>query len=240
MILRGTPGKIPPDLASELGVEGGEVPETADIADRRLQSWQQMDPWCAPLVVAGPHETFDFTKGYDPGRKLTARYGFGRYDEDRVGMYEAPLFKNEGEGEMRTVHMGLDVGAAEGTPIFAPVNCQIWGAANLANEGDYGGTLVLQAQWDTFDLFMLLGHLSKATTSRWKSGDRVEKGDLLGWLGGPRENGGWNPHLHWQLSWLKPLRVDLPGAVRPRHRDWARRVFPDPTPCLGRALAGIR
>ena len=51
---------------------------------------------------------------------------------------------------------------------------------------------------------------------------------------GTREvNGGWNPHLHFQLSLLEPETHDLPGAVSVADRSWALRAFPDPRLVLG-------
>lgn len=218
------------DAASGLGVHGGEI--RADQSDEHLLA--KARSWCAPLVIAGTSEIFDFTKGYDPGRQLHASFGIGRYDEDRVGMYESDLFQGQAPEDRRTIHMGLDIGAMEGTPVFAPSAGTILGTAKRTEAGDYGGTIVLASD----GLFSLLGHLSLASADRWKPGDLVMCGQLLGWLGSKAENGGWNPHLHWQISRLKPLEIDLPGAVSPRNRALARKVFPDPTGLLRVAIGG--
>jgi peptidoglycan LD-endopeptidase LytH len=61
---------------------------------------------------------------------------------------------------------------------------------------------------------------------------------LMGWLGGKHENGGWNPHLHWQISWLEPLKVDLPGAISKSNEALSRLVFADPTELLRVSIAG--
>ena len=47
------------------------------------------------------------------------------------------------------------------------------------------------------------------------------------------ENGGWNPHLHFQLSRVAPKNYDLPGVVSLADRELATRVFPDPRYILG-------
>jgi murein DD-endopeptidase MepM/ murein hydrolase activator NlpD len=199
-----------------------------------------LDAWCSPIVFAGEAEVFDFTKLYDPDRPLTRPYGIGRYDEDRRGMYEASLFTNG--PEKRTIHMGIDIGASVGTPVFSPVRATVWGCDYLSQAGDYGGTVILKTVLnfgrETCDLFMLFGHLSRVSVARLSIGSKVEKGELLGWLGEKSENGGWNSHLHWQLSWLEPLKVDLPGAVTESNRALAKKIFPDPTFFLRTAAGG--
>lgn len=234
MIQRTPPFTPTIEDAQALGVRPGPLEESP------LSEWHKRDPWCAPLVMAGAVEVFDFTKGYDANRTLTAPYGIGRYDEDRKGMYTTELFRAEAQTP-RTIHMGLDIGAGEGTPVFSPVHATVWGTQINRADGDYGGTVILKSTpFNGHALYMLFGHLSHASTRLLTVGDSIAKGQLVGWLGGKKENGGWNPHLHWQVSRLEPLRVDLPGAVTAAHRDLARRIFPDPTEVFELALAGWR
>lgn len=233
--------QISSEEARKLGVRAGAVSPSTELPS--LLNLASV--WCAPLVIAGPSEVFDFTKGYDAGRKLTAPFGIGRYDEDRVGMYETAIFKGQALEDRRTIHMGLDIGASEGTPVFSPFAGEIFGTAKRTEAGDYGGTIIVRGEVSGGGshgevLFSLFGHLSFASADRWKSGERVECGELLGWLGSKSENGGWNPHLHWQISRLEPLEVDLPGAVSAKNRDLAREIFPDPTDLLRIALGGWR
>ncbi|CAN5640661.1 hypothetical protein BH10BDE1_BH10BDE1_11400 [soil metagenome] len=223
------------DAARELGVKPGDIPVEALGGQQALLEWNRRESWCSPLNIAGESEVFDFTEGYDPNRQLNARFGIGRFGEDRVGMYETTLFKSA--EEPRTVHMGLDIGAAEGTPVFAPLDGEIWGADVLPSAGDYGGTVIVKTAGER-PLYMLFGHLSTLTARRWSKAQRVDKGELLGWLGSKAENGGWNPHLHWQISWLEPVKVDLPGAVAKSRWAIATRVFADPTPLLRASIAG--
>ena len=61
----------------------------------------------------------------------------------------------------------------------------------------------------------------------------VKKGDQIASIGTKEENGGWNPHLHFQLSYIEPHTHDLPGVVSKEKFEWARRVFPDPRMVLG-------
>jgi murein DD-endopeptidase MepM/ murein hydrolase activator NlpD len=177
------------------------------------------------------YDIFDFTKSYDPNR-LRGLYGVGKYNEDRRGMYTTELF-SPGSEDARTIHMGIDIGAPLGTEVHAFDDGVIFMTGVNAAPGDYGGTLITEHVFEGRPLWALHGHLSHASASKWRSGDRVRKGDVLGWLGDEKENGGWNPHLHFQLSWLKPEKCDLPGVVSAKDREKALRDFPDPRLVLG-------
>ena len=41
----------------------------------------------------------------------------------------------------------------------------------------------------------------------------VKKSEIIAHFGDEEENGGWEPHLHFQLSIVKPETHDLPGVV---------------------------
>ena len=230
------------EFAARLGCRPGKVPNSLASAQQILEAWMTGTQILSPVTLAGSVEVFDFTLGYDASRPLLKPFGIGRYDEDRRGMYTSRLFT--AEADPRTIHVGIDIGASEGTPVFAPRPARVWGKAYLDAAGDYGGTLILETEISIRNrpgfrpVFMLFGHLSKLSVSRCAVGEEVQQGDLLGWLGGKKENGGWNPHLHWQLSFLEPMKHDLPGAVSKRNHELAKLVFPDPTRLLHRALNG--
>ncbi len=159
-----------------------------------------------------------------------ASWTIGRYDEDRA-IYTQALF--QGAGEPRTVHMGVDLGGPAGSPVraFAPGVVRFAGL-NPA-PGDYGPTLITEHRVAGARLWALHGHLSQSSLRLSPPGRLLAGGDLLGWLGCPIENGGWAPHLHFQLSTEEPQGPDLPGVVRRSEREAARRRFPDPRQVLG-------
>lgn len=218
-----------------LGVQPGTQILKSSMSPSSEQVSKQFT-WISPIVLLGNYEVFDFSKGYDPGRKLRYSYGWGRYDEDRVGMYEAELFKKAENS--RTVHMGVDLGAPAGTPVFSPVRARFWGADYRGELGDYGGTLIFQSEDSRWPYYFLFGHLSRCSLELSKKKNLVEAGELIGWVGEKNENGGWNPHLHLQLSLFEPQLVDLPGAVSAKLRESAKKIFPDPSGFLREALAG--
>jgi murein DD-endopeptidase MepM/ murein hydrolase activator NlpD len=223
--------QIPQQQLTAWGLKPAEKELNSPARFRQsLQELRAAQTLVPPLFFSGPHENPDFTQGYDPHRLMAERFSWGRYDEDRRGMYTSALF--QGSGEVRSLHVGVDLGAPAGTPIFSPLDAKIWGIADRSELGDYGGVVVLESQVAGERIWILMGHLSRYRAV--KTGDQIVGGQLIGWLGERHENGGWNAHLHFQISRLEPLDVDLPGAVFPRDRDVALAVFPDPEPWLER------
>lgn len=161
----------------------------------------------------------------------------GGYAEDR-SIYTQKLFAPEGE-EPRTLHLGLDIFAPADTPVFAPLMARVHSVADNANPGDYGPTLILEHVPATgLVFFTLYGHLSKASTRALKRGQAFMPGEPIAALGKRHENGGWPPHLHFQVILEigangKQWKGDFPGVCRISERDhWLARC-PDPRPLLG-------
>lgn len=175
------------------------------------------------------YEVYDFTDGYDPERALASPYGVGRYNERRPGMYAGEQFA---EGR-RDVHVGVDLAAPQGAPVHAFYRGTIFRLGDNALPYDYGPTLITRHEWLNQTVFALHGHLSRESLGRWSPGDAFEAGEVLGWLGGREVNGGWNPHVHFQLCLAEPETHDLPGALSEGDLDWGLAVFPDPRLVLG-------
>ena len=180
------------------------------------------------IVLPEVYELYDFTAGYDPGRELAHPYGIGRYDEVRPGMYLGEQFEG-----VRNIHMGIDIGCPAGEPVHAFYAGTIFKLGHNALPYDYGPTIITRHEWLGQVVFALHGHLSTASLERWQAGDAFDAGDLLAHVGEQHENGGWNPHLHFQLSRVEPKTHDLPGAVSAQDRAQARLDFPDPRLVLG-------
>ena len=175
------------------------------------------------------YEVYDFTGGYDPDRPRTSDYGVGRYDEDRPGMYLGEQFV----GGQRTVHVGVDLAAPVGEPVHAFYEGTIFQLGDNARAYDYGPTIITHHRWGGQDVYALHGHVTRCSLARWQPGDSFAQGERLARVGARDENGGWNPHLHFQLSLIRPTTHDLPGVVSRVDRAWALEVFPDPRLVLG-------
>jgi len=183
------------------------------------------------IQLPAGYEVFDFTAGYDPSRQLTSAFGIGRYDEDRRGMYNADLF--HGTAEARTIHMGIDIGAPVGTAVHSFFEGEIFMFAYNEAHGDYGYTLITKHELNGTLLFALHGHLSRSSGEGKSRGKGFKAGEKIASIGDRHENGGWNPHLHFQLSLQEPSVCDMPGVVSPSQRAEALQVYPDPRLVLG-------
>jgi len=186
------------------------------------------------------------------------RLGWGRYMENRV-IYTSPLFTGGGGGgggggapgapgaasEARTWHLGVDLGAPAGTAVLCPLDATVhsWGvnAASL----DYGPTVVLRHELPSagadggggaLAVYSLYGHLSLDSVlladgaPRLRAGQRVARGERVGSVGASDVNGGWPPHLHFQLvteldfgGW----RGDYPGVCGQSSREAYELLTPD-------------
>ena len=175
------------------------------------------------------YEVYDFTQGYDPQRKLKSPFGIGKYNEVRQGMYTSALF-----GGTRNIHMGIDIGAPVGTPIHSFYEGEIFLFGNNAAPGDYGYTLITKHLLGSQPLYALYGHLGAKSVEGKKTGQKILTGEVIAWVGDRHENGGWNPHLHFQLCYEEPKVCDMPGAVSAKERDVALQKYPDPQLVLGK------
>src|SRR5262249_13884731 len=145
-----------------------------------------------------------------------------------AGMYTAALF-----GGVRCIHMGIDLAAPVGTPVHAFFEGEVYLAGDNRAPGDYGPTVITRHVLGGTELYALHGHLSRRTLEHATPGRRFAAGEVLAWIGDETENGGWNPHLHFQLSYERPDVPDLPGVVTEADREAALKKYPDPRLVLG-------
>lgn len=203
--------------------------------------WREAGTVVLDLSVASPllgdlRESADvaaFTRTlFDRMRAANARFGIGRYDEARP-VYTAPQFEVPGNDgpEWRTVHLGLDIFAEPGTPVLAPLDGVVYSVRNNAAPLDYGPTIILQHTVDdgALTFFTLYGHLSAESLDGLRPGMPVARGARIGALGGVHVNGGWPPHLHFQLvTDVLDSAGDVPGVARPSQRSLWLGLSPDP------------
>jgi 4-aminobutyrate aminotransferase-like enzyme/Ser/Thr protein kinase RdoA (MazF antagonist) len=154
----------------------------------------------------------------------------GGYLEAR-SFYAADAFSFEGNSgkEYRTMHLGLDIWLPAQTAIHAPLAGRIVGFKDNDFKRDYGPTIILEHSYPNGVFYSLYGHLSRQTLSAHQLGDQVEQGQFLAWVGEPKENGGWSPHLHLQFTLdLLNNQHDFPGACRPKQLAVMQSLCPDP------------
>ncbi len=160
-----------------------------------------------------------------------AELAVGRYGEARV-LYTSGLFASDAgpEGERRTVHLGMDLFAPAGSPVCAPLASTVHAYADNAAPQDYGPVIVLRHETDDgVAFFTLYGHLSRTSIAKVSVGQAIQRGEPFAEIGDPPENGGWPPHLHFQvMADLFGFDCDFPGVCRAGEWPFWSEVCPDP------------
>ncbi|MDZ7771934.1 MAG: peptidoglycan DD-metalloendopeptidase family protein [Balneolaceae bacterium] len=190
-----------------------------DLRERAFHRVMKM-PGDAPVLDLGQRRNISFI------RELP--WAIGRYNEKRRNMYLAPQYEGR-----RNIHMGIDLWTRAGAPVYAFGRGEIAYLADHDQQGNYGPTIVTRHRVEDAPLWALHGHLSRGSLERWKPGDDVGRGALLARLGTEEENGGWVPHLHFQISREDPGEADMPGVVAEEEISEALRRYPDPRIILG-------
>lgn len=165
-------------------------------------------------------------------RDAGAKIGIGRYNEPRV-VYNSPGFLQEGNDgpQSRTIHIGLDLFLEPGAPVFAPLDGAIHSFANNAAPLDYGPTIILEhaLPGSALAFFTLYGHLSEDSLAGLAPGMPVKRGARIAHIGDSSVNGGWPPHLHFQIITDMLGRAgDFPGVAPAPEREIWLSLSPDP------------
>lgn len=185
------------------------------------------------LPVAVAQDTELFTRFVEELRnRKQARYLIGGYDELRFMYSRSELFA--GDQEPRRLHLGTDIWAPAGTPVYAFMGGMVHSLAFNEGLGNYGATLILLHQLEGIPFYTLYGHISLTDISKVAPGQYITRGQRIAHFGHPAENGEWPPHLHFQVigdmgSW----EGDFPGVCRNSERlSWLSNC-PDPDLILG-------
>ncbi|ATG37385.1 putative aminotransferase class 3 [Phaeobacter piscinae] len=212
-----------------------------DLADLPMGSlsveestWPQ-NPFDMPLAEAA-----------EVGREFSGEDGrdwwLGYYGEPRL-IYTAPAFR-KGEykaSDRRTVHLAVDVFAPAGQPLHAPLAGEVLVVEDRANHLDYGGVVILKHHTDSGDAFYTLyGHLDPECCTRLSVGDKIAKGAPFCQLGTADQNGGWAPHVHFQLALsTEGIEADWPGVADPDDLALWTALCPNPAPLLNLPAAQV-
>lgn len=169
-------------------------------------------------------------------RDAQATVAVGRYNEARP-VYTSPLFSGglNPTDERRTIHLGIDLFVDPGTPVFSPFDSTVHAFADNQNSLDYGPVVILKHQvTDALEFFTLYGHLSLESLATLHVGDRISRGQPFARIGTASENGGWTPHLHFQIILdLLDQSTDFPGVAFASQREVFTSLSPDPNLILG-------
>jgi murein DD-endopeptidase MepM/ murein hydrolase activator NlpD len=177
----------------------------------------------APGCQAYLRDLLEETKG---------QVGWGGYLEQR-NLYRGFDNFNPQTQEPREYHLGVDFWATEGTSVHAPWDGVVHSWANRTTPGDYGPVILMQHRLEDTPVVSLFGHLSGSSLQGLYEGKTYRRGDLIGFLGSPGENGGYAPHLHFQLIYdLQGFQGDYPGVCSLPELPFYRQNCPNPMEML--------
>lgn len=155
-----------------------------------------------------------------------AKFCIGRYNENRCVYDQLELF---GGTTRRTVHIGTDLHVPVDTEVLAPIDGKVHSFKNNNNPGDYGPTIILEHELDNIQFYTLYGHLSTESLKKLDIGKEFRKGERIAWIGKSSENGGYPPHLHFQIiTDMRGMEGDYPGVVSMDDRQEFLHLCPDP------------
>lgn len=158
--------------------------------------------------------------------KLRGQIGYGGYLEHRV-IYESHENFATASADFRNIHLGMDFWAEAGTPVFAPIAGLVHSFQVNQGSGNYGPTIILFHPEE--NMYSLYGHLASSDLDTLVVGAKVTAGQTLCHLGKPDENGGWPPHLHFQLIRdMQGFQGDYPGVCSQRDVKFYADNCPNP------------
>lgn len=157
----------------------------------------------------------------------------GGYGEER-NLYSPTLLFNKPGEEPRTIHLGVDIWGPPGTAVFAPLGGMIHSFALNDKPGDYGPTIIIEHQLDANTFYTLYGHLTFSDLGKIREGQFVNRGEQIGHIGPTLGNGGYPPHLHFQIIIeMGADRGDFPGVCPISEKERWMNNSPDPELMLG-------
>ena len=162
--------------------------------------------------------------------------GIGPWGEERT-VYTSDIFWSRFvEGARRVHHLGLDLFMPTGTRVYTPLAATVKSVEIEEDPLGYGCLIALEHAPEGCQPFVTLwGHMAHEAMARLKPGQKLAAGALVGEMGAPAENGGWTPHLHFQISTDPDLAArDILGVGEARYLDVWAELFPDAA-----TLAGI-
>lgn len=209
------------NFAPVMGIDLSDAPAGSLSVEQSI--WPE-NPFDLPLEEAA-----------EIGREFGQGPWLGYYNEPRL-IYTAPAFRlgQWAASDRRTVHLAVDVFLPKGSPVFAPLDGKVLVAEYRAGHLDYGGVIILEHQTPDGDAFYTLyGHLDPNFSENLSVGDHISKGQEFCQLGDVHQNGGWAPHLHFQLALMTDgMDGDWPGVGAPDDMYLWEQVCPNPAVLL--------
>ncbi|MGB3590239.1 MAG: peptidoglycan DD-metalloendopeptidase family protein [Nonlabens sp.] len=198
------------------------------------RSYSRSDYFAIDLSVDNPHwDEHDITdvevfEAYlNLQRRVTGKYiAYGGYLEQRSLYKNSSRFNDE---TIRDIHLGLDLWAPTGTAVHPYMDGRVHSYSNNLGSGNYGPTIILEHQVGVEKIYSLYGHLSLDSIYGLKVGLRFRESETLARLGSTKVNGGYSPHLHFQLmTTMDGYTGDFPGVCTINEIAKYQRIIKDP------------
>lgn len=159
----------------------------------------------------------------------------GFYNEPRLVYTDKAFSKGPYKASnRRTVHIGVDAFGPAGLVVHAPLAGVVSVCEYRSSHLDYGGMVILShytSEGDEF--FTLYGHLEPKSITGLVKGQVLDKGEAFACLGNVQGNGGWNPHLHFQIALtMQGMGEDWPGVADPDDLALYTALCPNPAALL--------
>jgi len=193
----------------------------------------------SPLIntIADQNDTESMSQAiFGQMRQKDAAIGIGCYDEARA-IYISDAYRQQSDQmpEMRTIHLGIDLHMVPGSGIRAFYDGKVHSFNNNATAYDYGPAIILSHETGNgITFYTLYGHLSLASLENLRVGKAVAAGEKFAEIGETHVNGGWPPHLHFQIiTDMLGETGNFKGVAPPSQRQVWKALSPDPNLILG-------
>ena len=160
--------------------------------------------------------------------KNKAKVAFGGYNEVR-NLYKKTSLFNDEQADERNIHIGIDLWIKARTPVLAALDGTVYGFDYNTGAGNYGPTIILKHNIENQTFYTLYGHLSLESIEGLEIESPFKKGQQLATLGEPAVNGGYSPHLHFQI--IKNIGEnfsDYPGVCNQKDLEYYLENCPNP------------
>ena len=153
------------------------------------------------------------------------QWGVGRYLEERKSLLRA--YPNIIE-EQRFYHLGLDIIVPFDTPLYSPLDAEVYETGKETTVGNYGGYIILKHNINEVVFYSLYGHLK--TPHLVQVGEKITAGPKFAHIGQEEDSGGWFCHVHLQILTQAAMDAGYTdwGYISPALLPKVETYFPSP------------
>lgn len=162
---------------------------------------------------------------FEEMEKSSCQWGIGKYLEERKNILRE--YPNIIE-EQRYYHLGLDIVVPYDTPMFAPLDAEVYRVGKEEQIGNYGGYIMLKHDINEVIFYSFYGHLKTPHTVQ--VGDKIKAGEKFTCIGQESDSGGWFCHTHLQILTQQAIDDGYThwGYISPKMMTKLDKYFPSP------------